>query len=75
MQCDADYPGGDGGLGLQNGTVASMAACLDACARQAECVGAVFRQGSPGACWLKQSMGLIKTGGEADGVMSGVLWQ
>ena len=75
MQCDADYPGGDGELGSQNGTVVSMAACLDACAQQAECVGAVFKQGSPGACWLKQFIGLIKTGEETGGAMSGILWQ
>jgi hypothetical protein len=76
IQCDADYPGGDGSLGLLNTTtVDDMAGCLDACANQAECVGAVFRQGTPGQCWLKQFIGVVKTGGDASGTVAAILWQ
>ncbi|KAL2018615.1 hypothetical protein VTK56DRAFT_585 [Thermocarpiscus australiensis] len=85
VRCDANYPGGDGTLGLQpqqqqNATGAppidSLAACLDACARHADCVGAVFRPGPPGnECWLKQFLGVIQTGEAARGMESGVLWQ
>ncbi|KAK4237946.1 hypothetical protein C8A03DRAFT_44232 [Achaetomium macrosporum] len=74
IQCDADYPNGDGTLGLQNtNTIDSLASCLDACAREAECVGAVFRPGTSAQCWLKQYLGVVKTGQE--GAQSGVLWQ
>jgi hypothetical protein len=79
IQCNADYPNGDGILGLQNdtstSTIDSLASCLDACAKEAECVGAVFRPGSgtSAQCWLKQYLGIVKTGQE--GAQSGVLWQ
>ncbi|KAK3902142.1 hypothetical protein C8A05DRAFT_44378 [Staphylotrichum tortipilum] len=76
LRCDADFPGGDGALGLYSGAAETMAACLDACARRSDCVGAVFHaRATPKQCWLKQFVGTIKTGGEAEGVVSGVLWQ
>ncbi|AEO63872.1 uncharacterized protein THITE_2109471 [Thermothielavioides terrestris NRRL 8126] len=92
IQCAANYPGGDGTLGQQNSSAAvgSLAGCLDACAAQAECVGAVFRpaatasgsggSGSGGSgggaeCWLKQFLGAVERGGLAVGMESGVLWQ
>jgi hypothetical protein len=75
IQCGANYPGGDGSLGLQSEPVDSIAACLDACSRQAECVAAVFNPGDAAECWLKQSVGVVKTGGDAGGMASGVLWQ
>lgn len=73
IQCDANYPGGDGSLGLE--PVDDIAACLDACAKQAECVAAVFMPGDDAECWLKQFVGVVKTGGAAGGMASGVLWQ
>ncbi len=76
LRCDADFPGGDASSGLVTGAVESIAACLDACAHRSECVGAVFNgKATPKQCWLKQSIGVIKTGGEAQGVVSGVLLQ
>ncbi|KAH6618293.1 hypothetical protein B0J18DRAFT_275692 [Chaetomium sp. MPI-SDFR-AT-0129] len=96
IQCNADYPGGDGELGLQTNTldINTMADCLDACARRWDCVGAVFRPkgtmiatessgdsdvGSAAtaaaACWLKATVGVVRTGTLAAGMVSGVLVQ
>ncbi|KAK4096078.1 hypothetical protein N658DRAFT_519409 [Parathielavia hyrcaniae] len=80
IQCGANYPGGDGALGLLNGTDVTdnmdVAACLNAFARQAGCVGAVFGPGTvAGACWLKEFIGVVRTGGDVEGMVSGVLWQ
>ncbi|KAK4149524.1 hypothetical protein C8A00DRAFT_46874 [Chaetomidium leptoderma] len=87
IQCDANYPGGDGSLGRQTAAAAvdSVGACLDACARQADCVGAVFINKPAGGggddaaaeCWLKQFLGVVQvgTGNGNGGVVSGVLWQ
>jgi len=74
LQCYVNYGGGDGQLGLQNGTIESMPACLDACAREKSCVGAVFKQRTPTECWLKEYLGLAQ-GGQAEWTMSAVLWQ
>ena len=51
-QCDVNFAGGDGLLGLQSGTFLSMADCIDACARQPDCVAADFNYQPQ--CWLKQ---------------------
>ncbi|KAK4118803.1 hypothetical protein N657DRAFT_650890 [Parathielavia appendiculata] len=78
IQCGANYPNGDGALGLLNDTdVHHLATCLDACARHAECVGAVFVPGTTtaGQCWLKEFIGAVRTGGDVEGMVSGVLWQ
>ncbi|KAK4039632.1 hypothetical protein C8A01DRAFT_46962 [Parachaetomium inaequale] len=75
IQCAANYPDGDGDLGLVEDAVDSIAGCLDACAQEASCVGAVFKQGDAAKCWLKQFIGVVQTGGAAGGMVSGVLWQ
>ncbi|KAK3291214.1 uncharacterized protein B0H64DRAFT_478523 [Chaetomium fimeti] len=75
IQCGANYPGGDGALGLQSGSIDSIASCFDACARESGCVAAVFTPGDAAECWLKEFIGVIETGGDVDGMVSGVLWQ
>ncbi|KAH6843360.1 hypothetical protein B0I37DRAFT_448676 [Chaetomium sp. MPI-CAGE-AT-0009] len=75
IQCGANYPGGDGTLGLQSGAADSIASCFDACARESGCVAAVFRPGDAAECWLKEFVGVVEIGGDARGMVSGVLWQ
>ena len=75
IQCDANYPGGDGALGLKTGSIDTIAGCFDACARESGCVAAVFKPGDAAECWLKEFVGVVRAGGEAQGVVSGVLWQ
>jgi hypothetical protein len=75
IQCDANYPGGDGTLGLKTGSIDSIAGCFDACARESGCVAAVFKPGDAAECWLKEFVGVVQAGGEAQGTVSGVLWQ
>ncbi|KXX74446.1 hypothetical protein MMYC01_200465 [Madurella mycetomatis] len=84
IKCNANYPGGDGSLGLQGDIstpVSDLAACLEACATHANCVGAVFRSPSntgdaeQSGCWLKEFLGVVDKGEASVGVESGVLWQ
>lgn len=76
IQCGANYPGGDGILGLRKtGSIDSIAGCFDACARESGCVAAVFSPGDAVECWLKEFVGVVQTGGKAEGMASGVLWQ
>ncbi|KAL2145253.1 hypothetical protein VTI28DRAFT_7621 [Corynascus sepedonium] len=75
VQCGSNYPNGDGELGRLGDAVDSIADCLDACASEQKCVGAVFAPGTPATCWLKEFIGVVEKGGEAKGMVSGVLWQ
>ena len=75
LRCDADLRRGDGVLNADK-AADTMAACLDACARQSECVGAVFdATATPKECWLQAYVGVIRTGTDKVGVASGILWQ
>ena len=75
IQCDANYPGGDGTLGLKTSSIDTIAGCFDACARESGCVAAVFKPGDAAECWLKEFVGVVQAGGKAQGMVSGVLWQ
>jgi len=69
-QCNANYNGGDGDLGLQKNTILSMVDCMNACALHSDCVGVVFNYAPQ--CWLKQSIGVRSDG---PGQEAAVLWQ
>ncbi|KAK4176938.1 hypothetical protein QBC36DRAFT_212862 [Triangularia setosa] len=73
-QCGANYAGGDGVLGLVKDDVLSLADCLDWCAREEKCAGAVFiPKANPNPeCWLKEFLGVKRDGQDME---SGVLWQ
>ncbi|KAK4677515.1 hypothetical protein QC764_404690 [Podospora pseudoanserina] len=73
-QCGANYAGGDGVLGLVKGDVLSLADCLDRCAKEEKCAGAVFiPMANPDPqCWLKEFLGVKREGQDME---SGVLWQ
>lgn len=73
-QCGANYAGGDGVLGLVKGDVLSLADCLDRCAKEEKCAGAVFiPMANPDPqCWLKEFLGVKRDGQDME---SGVLWQ
>ncbi|AEO58649.1 hypothetical protein MYCTH_2306125 [Thermothelomyces thermophilus ATCC 42464] len=75
IQCGSNYPDGDGDLGRLDDPVDNLAGCLDACAKDKRCVGAVFSPGSPASCWLKEFLGVVDKEGEATEMVSGVLWQ
>lgn len=69
-QCNVNYAGGEGEYGLLNDTILSMEDCINACARESECVGVNFNY-SP-QCWLKQFIGIKSSGAQME---SAVLWQ
>ncbi|KAK0701181.1 hypothetical protein B0T21DRAFT_379210 [Apiosordaria backusii] len=73
-QCGANYAGGDGVLGLVKDDVLSLADCLDRCAREEKCAGAVFiPKANPNPeCWLKEFLGVKRDGQDME---TGVLWQ
>ncbi|GAB1315466.1 hypothetical protein MFIFM68171_05676 [Madurella fahalii] len=84
IQCGANYPGGDGSLGLQGNAsapISDLAACLEMCAAHANCVGAVFEPSSEtgnaerSGCWLKEFLGVVDKGETSSGMETGVLWQ
>ncbi|KAL2161839.1 hypothetical protein VTH06DRAFT_7623 [Thermothelomyces fergusii] len=76
IQCGANYPRGDGELGRLGDPVNDLAGCLDACAKNDRCVGAVFSpESASGSCWLKEFLGVVDRDGEARGMVSGLLWQ
>lgn len=60
-ECDVNYVGGEGDLGLQNSTFLNVEDCIDACASYSDCVGIVFNYQPQ--CWLKQYLGIKSSGG------------
>ncbi|KAK4185790.1 hypothetical protein QBC35DRAFT_453942 [Podospora australis] len=75
-KCGVNFSGGDGSLGKVNGdnSIVSLTDCLDRCAKEAKCVGAVWnpRADPNPECWLKEFMGV---GSSQDGLEAGVLTQ
>ncbi|KAK4201179.1 hypothetical protein QBC40DRAFT_264411 [Triangularia verruculosa] len=73
-QCGANYAGGDGVLGLVKDDVLSLSGCLDRCAREEKCAGAVFipKANPDPQCWLKEFLGVRRDGEDME---AGVLWQ
>jgi hypothetical protein len=84
IQCNTSYLSG-GTLTVKAeapGAGDSLAACLTACAQDAECVGAVWvppeaasRNGGESGCFLKEALELAVTGFGVEGIESGVWLQ
>jgi hypothetical protein len=69
-QCNVNYFGGEGDLGLVNSTVLSIQQCLNLCASQSTCVAVNFNYLPQ--CWLKEFTGIKSDG---DRMESAVLIQ
>lgn len=59
-ECNVNFVGGEGDLGLQNATVLSMTECLNLCAQATDCVAVNFNYQPQ--CWLKQYLGTASSG-------------